>query len=248
MHDSLDPSVGNQLSDLASFIRALPATTRVAVAYSSNGIARIQQDLTSDHELGAKSLRLPQGFSEGPSGIYESLLDLNKRWHSTSNRRAVVLVASGIDLLRGIVDSQPGVNQDLQAAIDEFHRSAISAYTIYASDPGRLGRNFFLTANGQGCLSRLTAETGGDSYSQGFQTPISFQPYLEDIRKLLGQQYLLTFEAQPRKKAGFARLKVTAEERGAVLIVPDHVWVPPQQYPISAIPCLLRPISQTCVY
>ncbi len=224
--DSLNTSVALQLADVASFLRALPPTARVAVAYSANGVAQIQQDFTTDHERAAKALRLPRGSSSAYSGTYEALVDLRKRWNSTSDRLAVLLISNGIDLLRGVTDSQPGLNQDLQAAIDDYQRNGIVVYTLYASGAGRTGRNFLLTSNGQSCLARLAAETGGDSYFLGFQTPVSFKPFLDDLAKLLGQQYLLTFRVKPGKNAGVARLKVTAEEPGAVLVAPDRVWIP----------------------
>lgn len=224
--DSLNTSVALQLSDVASFLRALPSTARVAVAYSSNGVAQIEQDFTTDHERAAKALRIPRGSSSAYSGTYEALVDLHRRWSSTSHRRVVLLVSNGIDLLRGVADTQPGLNQDLQAAVEDYQRAGIVVYTLYASGVGRIGRNFFLINNGQSCLARLAAETGGDSYFLGFQTPVSFKPFLDDLEKLLGQQYLLTFQVKPGKNAGLARLKVTAEEPGAVLLAPDRIWVP----------------------
>lgn len=224
--DSLNSSVALQLSDVGSFLRALPSTARVAVAYSANGVAHIEQDFTTDHERAAKSLRLPRGSSSAYSGTYEALTDLRKRWNSTGGRRVVLLVSSGIDLLRGVTDSQAGLNQDLQAAIEDYQRNGVVVYTLYATGVGRIGRNFFLTSNGQSCLARLAAETGGDAYFLGFQTPVSFKPFLDDLAKLLGQQYLLTFQVKPGKNAAFARLKVTAEEPEAALVAPDRVWVP----------------------
>lgn len=224
--DSLNSSVALQLSDVGSFLRALPPTARVAVAYTTNGVADLEQDFTADHERAARALRLPRGSASSFSGTYEALVDLRKRWTPNGNRRVVLLVSSGIDLLRGTLESQPGLNRDLQAAIEDYQRNGIVVYTLYGAGAGRIGRNFFLVNNGQSCLARLAAETGGDSYFLGFQTPVSFKPFLDDLAKLLGQQYLLTFQAKLGKSAGFARLKVTVEESGAVIAAPDRVWVP----------------------
>ena len=183
--DSLQTSVSLQLEDVKAFVRELPVTTRVAVAYSSNGVAFLAQDFTTDHERAAAALRMPRGSVDGASGLYESLRDLRKRWPATGNRRAVLLVSSGIDLLRGVFDSNPGVNPDLQAAIHVYRGDGIAVYAIYASNAGRLSRNSFLVLNGQSCLTRMAAETGGEAYFSGSQTPISFRPFLESIRSLL---------------------------------------------------------------
>src|SRR5580692_1882212 len=56
-------SLGNNLSDLRDFINAQPASTMVGVAYMSNATIQITQNLTVDHALAAKALRLPRGSS-----------------------------------------------------------------------------------------------------------------------------------------------------------------------------------------
>jgi hypothetical protein len=100
--DALDSSVGIQLDPLAKFIRSLPPTTRVAVAYARNGNALLQQNLTDDHEAAAKALRITLGNPGAGGSPYLSLIDLLNRIPPGSNRRAVLFISDGIDLSAGL--------------------------------------------------------------------------------------------------------------------------------------------------
>ena len=55
----LNTTLGTQLDDLRKFISSQPDTTTVGVAYMRDGVAQVVQNLTSDHSLAAKALRLP---------------------------------------------------------------------------------------------------------------------------------------------------------------------------------------------
>jgi VWFA-related protein len=224
--DSLSTRVAGQWSDLQNYLRTLPRDVRVAVAYANFGAAHIQQDFTTDHELAAKAFQIPKGAGGTSNGIYDSVADLIKKWPETRDRRVILLISSGIDLTNGIFDTQPAINGPLQKTIDQAQRSGVVVYSLYASGSGRLENNSFLISNGQGCLGRLAAETGGDSFFLGLDTPVSFQPFLQDIGRLLGQQYLLTFLATPGAKAGYAHLRVTVENNSVELLAADRVYVP----------------------
>jgi len=228
----IDENVGSgfgiQLDNLASFIRALPPNVRVAVVYARNGNATVAQDFTSDHAAAAKALRLPLGSPGAIDSPYLALLNLLQRWPEGGDPGEVLLVSHGIDLFRGASSSAAGVNPDLRRAIETSLRRGIVVNTLYASGSGRVQRNRFLVSNGQGCLSRLAAETGGEAFFQGYDTPVSFKPFLERLRENLGQQYLLTFRAQPAKKAGYQRLRVDAEVAGVKLTAPARVYIPAQ--------------------
>lgn len=226
MEDSLDPSVGGHLRELAEFIRSLPPTARVGVAYARNGIATFTQEFTSDHEQAAKALRIPLGGGGAFSSPYLSLIDLFQRWPETANRRQVLFVSHGIDLFRGVAESAPGLNLDLERATHEAQKGGIVVHTLFASGVGRAFRNPYLIGNGQGCLLQLAYETGGEAFFQGSQTPLDFKPYLDEVKTLLGQQYLLTFRAQLGEKAGYEHLRVTTEVPGVELVAPEHVYIP----------------------
>lgn len=227
--DSLNSGdIGLQLNDLAAFIRSMPPSTQVAVAYGSNGNAQILQNFTTEHEAAAKALRLPFG-SPNISSIFFAVSDLVSRWPQNSARHEVLVISNGIDLFYGVADSSPALSPSLQQAIDQAQRAGVIIYAIYASGFGRRSRDFFLVSNGQGCLSRLADETGGGAYFQGFQTPIAFQPYLQDITRALGEQYLLTFKAQQGKKGELQRLRLKTEQKGVDLNAPERVYIPAAQ-------------------
>jgi VWFA-related protein len=224
--DSLSTRVAGQWNELQAYLRTLPGDARVAVAYANFGAAHFQQEFTTDRELAAKAFQIPRAITGTSNGIYDSVADLAKKWPETHNRRVILLISSGIDLTDGIFDTQPANNGPLQKAIDQAQRSSVVVYSLYASGSGRLENNSFLISNGQGCLGRIAAETGGDSFFLGLDTPVSFQPFLQDIGRLLAQQYLLTFLAAPGTKAGYARLRVTVENNAVELLAQDRIYVP----------------------
>jgi hypothetical protein len=43
---------------------------------------------------------------------------------------------------------------------------------------------------------------------------------------MLGNQYYVVFQAVPKKKAGFQRVKVETELPNSEILAPDNVWVP----------------------
>lgn len=224
--DSSDTSLGVQLSDLSAFIRSMPPSVRVAVAYAANGTFRLQQNFTADHKAAANALRPPFGRTEAYSSIYLSVGSLIRRWPRDDNRHEILLISSGIDLFRGVSDSAPGLNIDLEQAIRRAQRAGVVVYTLYADGTGRLSRNLFLINNGQGCLSLLAFDTGGESFFQGTQTPIAFSPFLHGIAERFGQQYVLTFGAQPPQTSGYERFVVTTELSGVDLAAPSRVFIP----------------------
>jgi hypothetical protein len=223
--DSANTTLGSQLEDIRQFINSQPATTRVGVAYMQNGIAQIVQNLTSDHTQAAKALRLPLGMLGVDVSPYFSLEDLIKRWPQSNLRREVVMISDGIDRLWGSGPDDPYVS----SAIEQAQRAGILIYTIYTPELGHYGRSFWRTWWGQIDLSRVAEETGAESYYIGFNAPpVSFAPYLDEISLRLAHQYLLTFEAQPEKKAGMQRMKITTEIPNVELVSADSIYVPAQ--------------------
>lgn len=224
--DSLSSSIGNHFPDLKSFIKSLPADTKVAIVYGSHGNAEFAQNFTADHAKAAASIRIPTGpFSEG-SSIYMALNDLIKHWPDDGNRRAVLMLSDGIDLYWGVTESLPSTNPDLQKSVRDSQRYGVSVYSIYANTTGGAGGSPFLVNAGQSCLSFLSLASGGRFFYQGTQTPINFQPILQEMKDRLDNQYLLTFRAEPGKKAGYDRLRITTEQSGIRFVAPMRVYVP----------------------
>jgi hypothetical protein len=220
-------AVNTQLEDIRNFISTLPPNAKAGVAYMQNGTAKVEQELTSDHALAAKSLRLPQGYFAAGSSPYFSLSDLVKHWQANGNRREVLMVTSGVDPYYGSGDTQ---DPYLEAAIEDSQRAGIVVSAIYAPGGGHFGHSYWLNYWGQIYLAKLTEETGGEGYYIGFAGPApDFSPYLKDAAERLNHQYLLTFLAKPRKKAGMQSVRVTTELHSVDLVAAKDVYVPATQ-------------------
>jgi len=223
LDDSSSVSLGSQLEDIRQFISAQPATAKIGIAYMQNGIAQIAQNLTNDHTLAAKALRLPMGSPGANASPYFSLGDLIKRWPASDERHEVLMVTDGIDRYWGSAPDNPYVD----TVIEQAQKAGVIVYSIYTPGVGHYGHSYWRTYWGQNFLSQLSDETGGESYYLiGSAPPVTFAPYLEDMAKKLGRQYLLTFIPKPQKKAGMQRVKVQTEVPNAELVSADKVYVP----------------------
>lgn len=226
--DACDTSLGSQLGDLRSFISAQPPTAAVGVGYMRNGTVQITQNFTNDHDLAAKALRLPLGTGGSYGSPYLSLIDLIKRWPEHPVRREVVMVTDGIDRARGGPRTffSTASNPDVNSASDAAQRAGTIIYTLYSPGVGRMHRNFWEANNGQNAIAQLSEVTGGESFFLGLQAPVSFRPYLDDVQRMINNQYLLGFLAKPKKKAGLQYVKLSSEITGVELVSADAVWVP----------------------
>ncbi|MGA7850016.1 MAG: hypothetical protein WCA13_12995 [Terriglobales bacterium] len=224
LDDGSNISLGTQLEDIRKFIAAQPASTKIGIVYMQNGIAKMEQNLTSDHALAAKALRLPMGIRGINGSPYFSLSDLVKRWPETTARREVLMVSDGIDRYYGTGDM---LDPYLAAAIEDAQRAGVIVYVIYTPGVGHYGHSYWRTYFGQLYLAQVAEETGGESYYIGFNGPaVAFTPYLDDMEHRLNCQYFLTFIAKPEKKSGMRRVKVATEVPNAELVAPNSVYVP----------------------
>lgn len=220
LDEASDPNIGMQFDDLRQFMSGQPATTAIAVGYMRYGTVDIVQKLTKDQAQAGKSLRLPLGSGVSASP-YLSMSDLMKHWPESAARREIFLISSGIDRLYG------GPNDPyLAEAIEQAQRAGIQIYAIYTSAVGHFGHSFWRFSWGQNNLSQLADETGGESYFQGFQTPIAFKPFLDEFADRLKHQYKVTFLAIPENKASYQRVRFETEVPNAELVASDRVYVP----------------------
>ena len=225
LDDGSNITLGTQLEDIRKFIMEQPNTTIIGVGYMRNGVVEVVQNLTSDHAMAARALRLPLGGRGANGSPYLSLTDLMKRWPSVKARRAIVMATDGIDPLYGTGDLE---DPYLKEAIDTALRAGITVSAIYTPGVGHYGHSYWQAYWGQTYLSQLADDTGGEAYYIGFTgPPVSFTPYLNDVGKRLLHQYLLTFLAKPPKKAGWQRIRLMTEVPNAVLVAPRSVWVAP---------------------
>jgi hypothetical protein len=239
--DTLDTSVGNNLTDIREFIKAQPPSTVIGIAYMANATVNVVQNFTADHEAVAKAVRLPRGGFSTQDSPYLSLISLVKGWQQQNVRREVLMVGDGIDRLRGekptaaqlgpslgygpAYHSMPTISVDATGASEISQRYNVIVHSIYAPGVGRAGRSSWDLQLGLSGLSKIAEETGGECYSLGTSALVSFKPYLDRFQKALDNQYFLVFLATPKKKAGFQRVRIETELPNSELLSPDNVWV-----------------------
>jgi len=239
--DTLDSSVGNNLTDLKEFVKAQPASAVIGVAYMSNAGINLAQNFTADKEAVVNAIRLPRGTLSTQDSPYLSLISLVKAWPQKNVRREVLMVSDGIDRLRGekptmaqlgpslsygpAYHSMPTISVDATGASEISQRYNVIVHTLYSSGVGRMGRSSWDLEIGLSGLSKVSEETGGECYSLGTNSLVSFKPYLERFQKALDNQYYLVFLAVPKKKGGLQRVKIDTELPNSEILSPDNVWV-----------------------
>jgi hypothetical protein len=238
--DTLGSSVGNNLNDIRDFINVQPATTVIAIGYMSNATVNVVQNFTADHALAVQALRLPRGSLSTMDSPYLSLISLVKGWPQQNVRREVLMVTDGVDRLRGnqltpsrlgpsfgpVYHSMPTISPDVNSASEISQRYNVLIYSLYAVGVGRAARSSGDMQIGLSGLTKLADETGGDCFSLGTSSLVSFKPYLERLQKIFGNQYYVVFQAVPKGKAGLQRVNVTTEVANAEIAAPDNAWVP----------------------
>lgn len=224
LDDGSNMTLGTELESIKKFITEQPSTTKVGVAYMQNGIARIEQDLTTDHEQAANKVRLPMGIRGANASPYFSVSDLIKKWPASNARRELIMASDGIDPYYFQADL---LDPYLDAAISDAQRAGIIVSAIYTPAVGHFGHSYWMTYWGQLYLAELAEKTGGEGYYIGMTgPPVSFSPYLDEANERLGHQYLLTFLAKPPKKAGLQAVKIKTEVPHVDLVAPRQVYVP----------------------
>ena len=222
--DSARGTFDTEIPTLKQFITSLPPNFEVAVAYMRNGMAQFTANWTRDHAAAANGVRVAFGPGGADVSPYDSLTDAIKKWPQTNKgeRKEVILISSGIEGLGG------GWNPDnpyVDAGVRSAQQAGVVVYTIYSPSVGHSGHSYWRSTWGQNFLSMLSDETGGESYMIGFGSPVSFQPFLQQIALQWQNQYLLTFSAKPQEKSQLVSLKVSIIEKDASIAAPDRVFV-----------------------
>lgn len=223
--DSAGFSLGSQLSDIRNFIQSQAPTTLVAVGYMQNGTIALTQNFTNNHMAAAKSVRLAQGYFGAEASPYLSISDFIKRWPVDPKipRREILAITSGIDTV--YMGAYPNPYAD--ATIKDAQCGSVQVYSIYTPSAGHFGHSYFRTYWGQNYLSEISEDTGGESfYFLGPQAPVSFAPYLDKMNRQLSHQFLMTFLAEPEKKAGQEPVNITSEVHSVDFLHANRVCVP----------------------
>ncbi|HXN17001.1 MAG TPA: hypothetical protein VN875_01605 [Candidatus Binatus sp.] len=223
--DADSQDLATQLGDLKNFISSQPAGTAIGVFYASNGTVQPASQFSTDHEAVAKSVRIPLGYTGAYSSIYLSVMSLMKGWPVTGGaRREILLIADGIDRFRGDYPISP----DVDSTIINAQRAGIMIHTLFASGVGRATRNSFRLNLGQSNLAKIADATGGEAFFQGFFTPVSYAPFLQQLDMVLKNQYWLSWatERVKKPKGELRGFKVRTEQRGVDISAADKVFVP----------------------
>lgn len=221
--DSARATFDTEIGTLKQFVNSLPASTEVAIAYMRNGMAAVTQNFTRDHGAAANAIRISLGAGGADVSPYDSLTDAVKKWPDMgTHRKEVIMISSGIEGLGGgYTPDNPYVN----AGIESAQKAGVVVYTIYDPSVGHFGHAFWRNTWGQNFLSQLSDETGGEFYTIGYGSPVSFQPFLQQILTHMENQYLLTFEARPEPKSGLQPIRIRIIEKDASIAGPDKVFV-----------------------
>lgn len=216
-------NIGNQLDDLRKFIRAQSKATSVGLFYASSGLTQAVSPFSTDHDAVAQKLRITLGQFRISTSIYLAIMDLMSKWRPSGARREILVIADGIDRFRGDPNSP-----DVILTIQRAQKAGIIIHTLYARDSDRAGRNSFRAGYGQSNLAQITDETGGESFFQGFDTPISFTPFLDQLDMVLHNQYFLTFTtlSSTKKNGEYRNFRVSTEQQNVEISGARHVWVP----------------------
>jgi|SRR5215813_1288462 len=196
IQDDVISRVGNEIKAIKQFILALPPDSRVMVGYITAGSLQVRQAFTNDLKRGADGLRLPYGSASGtPYNPYVEVLEALKKFDDQlSARNEILLVSDGLDTSRGFRSASPYMSIDLDRAIKEAQRRGVAVFTIYAPTVGLTSSSHLATNYGQGSLSRLADETGGEAFFQGTSF-VTFDPHLREYKELLTHQWLITYKS-----------------------------------------------------
>jgi hypothetical protein len=221
--DDSPTALGSHFAEIRSFIEAQPPTTEVGIYYAQSGTVRAAAKFSSDHQAVAKKLRLPLGkyFGASPS-VYLSLKSLVDHWPHNDMRHEVVMIASGIDRLH------PGLQDPyLDDAVEHVQKAGVIVNTIYTGGV-RLAHTLMLQQNAWRDLAQVAADSGGQQFFQGFETPVDFLPVFHRLNMEFGNQYLLTADMpQPSNGKGkLAPIHIKTEQHNVHLSYAPQVWVP----------------------
>lgn len=211
IQDDLSSDVNLQIKLIGEFIRSLPRGSRVMVAYLRGGTTQIKQKFTIDLDKAADSLRIVVGSpAVAPRSPYDGVNEVLKKFDALPNgRRAILLVSDGLDTSNGLSASSALRSNELERAIEKAQKRSVAVYSIYSAGSFTKDGNPSLVNVGQGSLLSLSKETGGRAFFQGFSSPVSFQPFFQDLNILLRRQFAVTY-LTPNTKKGYYKLKVTS--------------------------------------
>lgn len=219
-------SIGTQISEIESFVKALPPNVAAGIAYMEEGRAHFAAPLSFDHGKVLSALRLPAGSAGSNASPYFCISDLAQHWPSTdmSARREVVVISDGVDPYNLRFDPD---DQYVQSAVRDAVKAHLVVYSIYWADRGRASGSAYENNAGQSLMSEVTDATGGKGFWEGMGNPVSFQPYLEELTRRFRNQYELSFVSTLKGKPEVETMKLKLSAPGEEVDSPKQVLVVP---------------------
>jgi len=217
-------SLGSEFTEIETFVKEMPPNTKMGIAYMDAGRAAFASPLSSNAADVLKGLHLSTGFPGSNASPYFCLSDLAKSWpsHDRTARREVLMITDGVDNYDRQYDPE---DPYVATAINDSVRGGLVVYSIYWKDMGRFNSGWYETNAGQNLLLEVTQATGGNSYWEGIGNPVSLQPFLQDLRRRLNNQYELSFTAPSNGKPEVESLKVELKVPSAKVDAPQKVLV-----------------------
>ena len=188
------------------FLETLKADDYVAiVAYDLR--PEILCDFTTDKRAAYEAMQRLRIAAYSESNLYDAVTDTAERMQDIEGRRAIVLIASGIDTFSKLTFDQ--TRKSLQrAGVPIYAIGLMQALREYYDARGYLGpiaRLDFLQADNQ--MRTFAKESGGQSYFPRFygEFPSIFAAIADSLRN----QYSLAYQPSNQAKDGkFRKLKV----------------------------------------
>lgn len=211
IQDDLAGNFNLQIRDIQDFIRNLPKSTRVMVAYSRSGSLDVRQRFTDDLEKAAKSLRIVSGNSSlGPRSPFDGVSDALARFDGVpSGRRAILLFSDGLDTSQGLNLASISQSFELDQSILKAQRKGVAVYSFYSPTATSENERSIFVLAAQGALAKLSDATGGRAFYQGSIAPISYLPFFRELSLSLNRQFSLTYLSTHMKK-GYHKISVTS--------------------------------------
>jgi hypothetical protein len=125
-----------------------------------------------------------------------------------------------------VYHSMQTMSPDVNSASEISQRYNVIVYSLYAVGVGRAARSSWDLEIGLSGLTKISDETGGDCFSLGTSSLVSFKPYLDRLQKMFDNQYYVVFQAIPGKKDGLQRINLATEVPNSEIAAADNVWVP----------------------
>ena len=189
VQDDLVSRVGNELGVTRDFIRSLPAGSKVMIGYITSGALQVRQPFTGDLEKASRALRMPIGSTSASAyNPYVEVVQALRQFESLKGPNALLLISDGLDVSGGFDSSAAGHTLDIDRAIREANRRNVAVYSFYAPSVGLTSRSRLAASYGQSSLNRLSLETGGEAFFQGYSF-VTFDSYFDRLKQSLNEQY-----------------------------------------------------------